>query len=152
MFRKLLDRFRPVRVEDPFFGPLLYMKMPRDRLSYWEGARRFAATGKTAEVFIDAASPTEPPMQAQRDFFRRLETDYPEVCSIVADAFAEDEWARKLMKGPFEKAFSLSSLSIPLCVEPDEEWEITFRARKDEEHLFSATMSGLAVTGVSVDG
>ncbi len=152
MLKKLFDIFRPTRIDDPFFGRLLYMKATRGKLSYWEGARSFEPLGKIAEVFVDTLSETDGPNDAQRDYFRWVESNYASICAIVDGCFRAHSWAGQLMKGRFVEEFSLGSFSIPLCREAAEEWFISFDSASDPDHLFSVTLRGLEARDVSVDG
>jgi hypothetical protein len=150
VFKRFFDRFKPVRLEDPFFGPLLYMKMPRDK-SYWEGWRNFSPLDKKVEVFIDAASPAEATSEPQRHFFRGIERDYRSICADIGDVFRADDWAERLMPGTFEEDFSLGSLSIPLCRETDEEWDMSFDALRDDRFSLWVTLRGRVVRHIAVD-
>ena len=152
MFKNFLAGLKPIKIEDPYFGPLLYMKAARGHSSYWEGALNLEPLHKRIEVYIDAPSPEEPTSQAQRDFFRWVERDYSSICSIVEERFRAEPWAQQLVSGRFEDAFCISSLSIPLCRAPGEEWSIVFEAAADEDHIFTVHFQDREVLSVSIDG
>ncbi len=149
MLNSLLRMFQPVRVEDPYFGSLLFFKA-RKGSSYWEGQREFEPLEKTVELLIDASN-SAGPSEAQRQHFRWVETEYGNLCRAIADRFTEDSWAGRLMDRGFENEFTLSSMSIPLCQDATESWELSFDAKRDT-HLFSITMVGKEPTKVMVDG
>lgn len=149
MLNNLFKIFRPVRLEDPYFGSLLFFKARRG-LSYWEGQREFEPLGKTVALFIDATDSTGP-SQAQQRHFRWVETEYRDLCEAIAIRFREDVWAARLMDRGFDDEFTLSSMSIPLCQDTTESWELSFDAKRDT-HLFSIGMVGREPTKVTVDG
>ena len=149
MLNNLFRMFKLVRLEDPFFGSLLFFKA-RKGLSYWEGQRQFEPLGKTVELLIDALNSTGP-SQAQQQHFRWVESEYRNLCEAIAVRFKDDAWAGQLMDRGFENEFTLSSMSIPLCQDATESWELSFDARRDS-HLFSIAMVGREPTRVTVDG
>jgi len=149
VLNNLFRMFKPVRLKDPYFGSLLFFKARRG-LSYWEGQREFEPLGKTVELFIDASDSTGP-SQAQQQHFRWVETEYGNLCKAVAIRFKDDAWAGRLMDRGFENEFTLSSMSIPLCQDSTESWELSFDAKRDD-HLFSITMVGKEPTTVMIDG
>jgi len=149
LLNNLFKIFRPVRLEDPYFGSLLLFKARRG-LSYWEGQREFEPLGKTVALFIDATDSTGP-SQAQQRHFRWVETEYGTLCETIAGRFKESGWAARLMDRGFDNEFTLSSMSIPLCRDAAESWELSFDAKRDT-HLFSVSMVGREPTNVMVDG
>ena len=149
MLNHLIRMFRPARHEDPYFGSLLFFKGRRGS-SYWEGQREFGPLGKTVELLIDAAD-SAGPSEAQRQHFRWVETEYGNLCRAIADRFTEDRWAGRLMDRGFDNEFTLSCMSIPLCQDQAESWELSFDAKRDT-HLFSISMVGGQPTKVMVDG
>lgn len=149
MLNHLFRMAKPVQLEDPYFGSLLFFKGRRGS-SCWEGQREFGPLGKTVELLIDAAD-SAGPSEAQRQHFRWVETEYGNLCRAIADRFTEDSWAGRLMDRGFHNEFTLSSMSIPLCQGGTESWELSFDAKRDD-HLFSISMVGRKPTQVMVDG
>jgi len=140
---------KTTRIEDLFFGSLLFIKAARGHLSYWEGARAFDSVGQF-EVSIDTSSEAEGPTSTQRDFFRRIERDYKTICAAVEARCRTEAFASRLMPGRFEEAFVGSGLSIPLCDETNEEWSIYFDAAADGKFNLEAMMRGHEVLSVVV--
>jgi len=149
-----LKKFRPLALQDDFFGQLTYMEAPEDRVSYWEAKRVFVPTGREIELFIDAPAPRQPPRQGQREFFLAVEERFKEVLAasevILRPQF--QEWTGQPLTEPFEIEFTMGSFSIPCASLDHATWEMSFDSRSDANHLFTVTFQGLMATGVSIDG
>lgn len=152
MLDKLIRMFAPTRATDPFFGQLTLMRIARGKPSYWEGEKRFGPLDASAMLFIDTARDGGLPTTEQRDFFRWVEKNFDEICIILEQAFRDDSWTSRVMQGEFREEFTLSSFSIPLQSSPEEEWEMSFESATDPEHLFTATLKGLHVQRIAIDG
>lgn len=149
-----LKKFRPLAIEDPFFGSLTYMKMPKGRVSYWEATRLFSPTNREIELFIDAPAPEQPPSESQRRFFSSVEHRFKEVLTsaevILRPRF--EEWCGLPLGQPFEVEFTMASFSIPTLPLEQADWEMSFVSQTDENHLFSVAFTGFSANGVTVDG
>lgn len=154
LFRSLFKRLLPPEIDDEFFGRLIYMKMPKDRDSYWEARCVFSPTGTEVNVFIDAPAPMAAPNDAQRKFFRDVVHDYGEIQAVVAPVLQEqlESWARKPMTRAFADEFTLVSFSIPVPSAAEPEWELSFDNRTDENHMFTIQMRGRSPGEVTIDG
>ncbi|WBA43982.1 hypothetical protein [Hymenobacter canadensis] len=75
-------------MEDPFFGPLRFMKGTTANY-YYEGSGVFAPTGQTIEYFID--SDENGPSEAQREFYRHLQMEFntyvTQIKPLIIDEF-----------------------------------------------------------------
>lgn len=68
LLKELRLRFRPPRLHDPEFGPLLFMYIPRDHSkSYWEGEWLFPPIG--TKIAIGLPGSVEGPDEAGRRFY-----------------------------------------------------------------------------------
>jgi hypothetical protein len=158
MFSKLFARFLPQKIEDPLFGSLVFMNVPKpgrrqtEDLSYWEAEQTSCGFGNPIDLIIDARSSEHPPTDAQRAFFMRVQSDYLDLCLVAETFFRDDLWAVQMLESGFHQEFKLGGLHIPLCEQSDEEWEMTFDAHSDPEHIFSVIMAGPRKGHVSVDG
>jgi hypothetical protein len=150
----LLKKFRPLVIEDQFFGSLTYMKMPKGHVSYWEATRHFSPTNREVELFIDAPAPEQPPSELQRQFFSSVEYRFKEILTsaeaILRSQF--EEWCRQPLGQPFDVEFTTASFSVPTLPLEQANWEISFVSQTDENHLFSVAFSGLSANGVTIDG
>ncbi|OAI19158.1 MULTISPECIES: hypothetical protein [Methylomonas] len=154
LISSLLKKFRPLEVDDPFFGLITYMKMPRGRISYWEATRLFKPSNREIELFIDAPAAELPPNELQRQFFTSVEVRFKEVLKAVELVLRPqfEEWTRKPLCESFEVEFTMTSFSIPCASLEHAEWEISFESKSDANHLFSVSLIGLVAKGVSIDG
>lgn len=154
MLGKFFERFKPHKFEDPYFGTLIFFKAARSHHSYWEGKRVFEWRDGNVEIeiSIDAHSASDAPSKEQREFFEWVEANFNAVCLAVAQHLQTEPWTGRVTIKPFMDEFTVGHLSIPLCEQPNEEWEIGFDSGSDPEHLYTARLSGLAVTDISMDG
>ena len=150
----LLKKFRPVELDDKFFGHLTYMKMPKGRISYWEAKKVFAPTGHEIELFIDAPAPEQPPDEIQHQFLMSIESKYGEILVAVETVLRPqfEEWSRKTLSETFGDEFTMTSFSIPHAALHDAQWEMSFESKTNAQHLFTVSISGQIATGVTIDG
>ena len=153
MLNKFFERFQPTRWEDPFFGSLLFMKAARGFTSYWEGEIIFKTFEDqiSIEVFIDTSSERDRPSAEQREYFRWVEKEFESICHAIDERLRAEPWGH-VTKRRFAEEFTVGGLRIPLCRQPNEEWEISFDSASDPEHLYTATLNGLIVTNIAMDG
>ncbi|HEV8326393.1 MAG TPA: hypothetical protein VGQ08_02830 [Nitrospiraceae bacterium] len=154
MLSDLLKKLRPLEVDDEFFGCLIYMKMPKGRISYWEAKRTFSSSGREIELFIDAPALELPPSELQRQFFLTVERHYSSILAAVETVLRPqfEEWSRKPLSGAFSTEFTMTSFSIPNVVIEDSRWQMYFESQTDANHLFNVALRGEHPTGVSIDG
>ncbi|WP_285608087.1 hypothetical protein [Geothrix edaphica] len=150
----LLKKFRPLQVDDSFFGRITYMKVHTANASYWEAKRSFAPTGREIELFIDAPAPEQPPNTLQRQFFENVESRFIEIAAAAEYVLRPlfEKWTHQPLSNPFDVEFTLTSFSIPCVAFDNADWEMSFESKTDENHLFSVAFSGMNATKVSVDG
>jgi len=150
---ELFKRFKPVEVDDAFFGRLVYIKRSNGR-SYWEGRHRFSPCRQEIGVFIDAPGHRQAPDQKQREFFSWVERDYEAIIASVGRVLRPqyEQWTRKPFAKPFKSEFKLTSFDIPLQTGDPMEWEMCFDSETDANHLFSVTLQGAEAICVSIDG
>lgn len=154
MLEFLLKRFRPFEMEDPFFGRLVYMKMPRERGSYWEAKRVFGPTGKDIEMLIDAPAARQPPSERQRQFYKAVEDNYAEIFAIAAAAVKPEleEWMQRPVDRPIEEDLTMTGFSIPDTELRHAEWDMGFDSASDMSHFINVYFLGMKPTQVSFDG
>jgi hypothetical protein len=145
---------RAPRLDDPFFGRLVYRKMRDQRLSHWQAARVFAPTGQEIDLFIRAPSPPAAPTEAQRAFYRDVEDGYADILAALEPRLRPEveEWLGRKIAGALDAELTLASFSIPVPSAILPSWEISFAAATDPDHLFTATLRGREVQEVSIEG
>ena len=154
ILKSLLKIFRPLIIDDPFFGSLTYMKMPKGRISYWEATRFFAPTNREVELFIDTPAPEQPPSDLQRQYFSDVETRFKEILAAAEIVLRPkfEAWSRQSLVQPFASEFIMTSFSIPALPLEQADWEISFESQTDKNHLFTVSFKGLNASGVTIDG
>ena len=150
----LLKKFRPLEVEDEFFGHLVYMKMPKGRIAYWEAKRLFSPSGREIELFIDAPGPEQAPAELQREFFAAVERNYSKIVTAVESVLRSqfEEWTGKPLAAPFDSEFTMTSFSIPHAPLGVAQWEMSYESRSDANHLLTVSFQGETATRVTIDG
>lgn len=82
LLRELRLRFRPPRLEDPSFGTLLYMHIPRaPEKSYWEGEWLFPPTG--SKVAISVPGTPLGPNDSARAFYLAMPARFERIIEVV---------------------------------------------------------------------
>lgn len=144
---------KPTKLENEFFGTMLFLEDKKDALkSYYECRRHFIPSGKTIEIGIDGN--VNGPTQKQIDFFKSIEDNY----SIIAEAITpliEDEfgnWKEGFKINDFLKEFEPVYLQLPRCENKPIVWEIAFESDHDRNHTFTLTMSDVDAKEVLIDG
>lgn len=135
----LLRPFRAMRRKDPWFGTMLYMG---GRSGYCEGKATFTPTGSVIEVFVDGLADDD--MEQQHEFFQQLVREWPtlrdEIGKILLERWREQEPEHPI-SSPWEQ-FQVSSLSIPKAPFETAEWDVSFGASADPNHLWTVSMKG----------
>ena len=93
LLNELSLRFRPRRLQDPVFGTLLYMYIPRDpSRSYWEGEWLFPAT--QTKVAITLPGTVEGPRESGRAFYAAVPARFDDIIARARPALDEvfTEW------------------------------------------------------------
>ena len=82
LLKELRLRLRPPKLEDPDFGPLLFMYIPRDpSKSYWEAEWPFPPTG--TQISISLPGSVEGPTEAGRQFYLAIPARFEEILRTV---------------------------------------------------------------------
>jgi len=144
---------KPTKLENEFFGTMLFLKDKKDTLkSYYECRRHFIPSDNTIEIGIDGD--ITGPTQKQIDFFKSIEYNY----SIIAKAISpliEDEfgnWKEGFKINHFEKEFEPVYLRLPRCENKPIIWEIAFESDHDRNHTFTLIMSDFEAKEILIDG
>ena len=120
---------KPVKINDLFFGELLFMEVKSSPAnSYFEGWRDFKPLGEKIEVGVSGS--LQGPTQAQKDFFKQIEDDYAlliqRITPLIEDAF--HEWQADFRVNNFAAEFKPVYLFVPDCEQNSLEWEIAFES------------------------
>jgi hypothetical protein len=120
---------KPVKINDSFFGELLFMEVKANPAnSYFEGWRHFEPTDEQIEVGVSGS--LQSPTQVQKDFFRQVEANYALVTQRIIPLIEHTfhEWQADFKINNFAKAFKPVYLFIPSCVQNPIKWEIAFES------------------------
>ncbi len=142
MFEFWKDLFRPIRKQDPRFGPLRYLRDAR----MWEGNRHFAPVGHEVGVVIfgEASGPTD----RQCAFFDELAARYGGLWPAIRerlDAAARDYG----LEGATQ--FRFDGLSIPEQPGDTADWDLSYETEPPSRFYFNVLFKGWTPVMVVVD-
>ena len=144
---------KTIKINDDFFGEMRFMKIKKNpSKNYFECKRNFQPIGKDIEIGIEGD--VEGPIQKQKDFFRRIEKNYPEYCKefvpIIENEFKN--WKEDFVIKNFNEEFIPVYLWIPRCESTPIIWEIAFESGHDLNHTFNVTMNDDKAKEILIDG
>lgn len=135
---RIVERFKPVRRQDPVFGSMLYMG---DKLGYWEGKTRFPPTDCEIEVFVDGSR--QDSMERQHHFFESVCREWAQLRETIAPKLREihSQANLKTLAAPWEE-FAVTSISIPAADLESGVWTNGLNAKSDDAHSYFIEMRG----------
>ena len=144
---------KTIKIEDKFFGKMLFSEFKKNpEKNYFECRRHFKPTNEIIEIGIegDVTGPTE----MQKDFFRKIESDYKEITSSIKPMIEKEfrNWKEDFEITDFNKEFKAVYLYLPRCEKETKVWEIAFESEHDLNHTFTLTMNDLNATEILIDG
>jgi hypothetical protein len=144
---------KPTKLENEFFGTMLFLEDKKDSLkSYFECRRQFIPSDKIIEIGIDGD--VSGPTQKQIDFFKSVEDNYSIITKAISPLI-EDEfgnWKEGFKINDFQKEFEPVYLRLPRCDNKPIVWEIAFESDHDRNHTFTLTMSNFDGKEILIDG
>ena len=142
MFEFWKDLFRPIRMQDPDFGPLRYLRDAR----MWEGRLDFAPLGHEVGVVVfgDAGGPTD----RQRAFFGELVARYDGLWPAIRgmlEAAARDHGLEAATR------FRFDCFSIPEQPGDTADWDLSYETEPPSRFYFNVMFKGWTPEMVVVD-
>lgn len=144
---------KPTKLENEFFGTMLFLKHKRDSLkSYFECRRHFKPSGQIIEIGIEGD--VTGPAQDQIDFFKSIEDNYSIITKAISPLIQDEirNWKEDFEIKDFYEEFKPVYLSLPRCANNPVIWEIVFESYQDRNHTFSITMSDFDAREIFIDG
>lgn len=146
MWQRLKRVFRPLSIDDPTFGRIVYHRGSRA----WEGAISppFAEQEVGLVVEADEGGPSE----RQRQFYDELKSRYADLRTMIEDVLLEtlQNWDSSIGRKEVWERFRLESMSIP-GLSDDASWELCYTLSGDP-HYFCVMFEAWSIEGVRVDG
>ena len=144
---------KTIKIEDEFFGKMVFSEFKKNpEKNYFECRRYFKPTNEIIEIGIEGnvTGPTE----IQKDFFRKIESDYDEITSSIKPMIENEfrNWKEDFKITDFNKEFKAVYLYLPRCEKEPKVWEIAFESEHDLNHTFTLTMNDLNATEILIDG
>ena len=127
LLKELGLRLHPPTLEDPDFGRLQYMYIPRDpSLSYWEGEWVFPPTG--TKVAISLPGSVDGPIESGRQFYLSLPARFEDILRSVRPALEGvfGRWLERTMDPDIWREVTLAGFSVD---DPDAvptAWDVSF--------------------------
>lgn len=144
---------KPIRIENHFFGKMLFLGNKKDpSKSYFECRRHFKPSDKIIEIGIDGTETG--PTQIQIDFFKSVEDQYKEITDSIRPLI-EDEfgnWQEGFRIKDFNQEFEPVYIRLPSCENKVIIWEIAFESDHDKNHTFTVTMNNFVAKEILIDG
>ena len=144
---------KPIKLENDFFGTMLYIEDKKNSLNnYFECRRHFNPTNKIIEIGINGTETG--PTKKQIDFFKSIEENYTAIAKEISPLIENEfqNWKEDFKINNFQKEFEPVYLQIPLCNEKPIIWEIAFESEHDMNHTFTLTMSDFVAKEILIDG
>lgn len=144
---------KPDKIEDEFFGTMTFFEFKKEpQKNYFECKRHFEPTGRIIEIGIDGDKSGI--TDEQKDFFKSIEDNYPEICKAVTPLIESEfgYWKEGFQIHDFQKEFEAVYLSLPRSVTNPVVWEIAFESDHDRDHTFTLTMSDFEAKEILIDG
>jgi len=123
MIKRILQSFRPIYMEDPFFGRIEF-----EKVGFWVASPLFKPLGTRVEVLIGADE--NGPVEADREFYREIERRYETLFEVILDAIikeAKEEalWKPEFSRESLRKDLRLDTININPQDQGDGRWDIT---------------------------
>ena len=137
-------------INHPFFGELNFAG---SKVNYFEGNTLFPPLNKNVEFVISA--PIEGPSQEQVNYFKNLSSSYLEIETQAKEIIEEEfrNWKEDFEIKDFQNEFNLVFISLPsLNNKSNEELELAFETKHDENHTFTVHYKDLKAIHVNIDG
>ena len=144
---------KTIKIDDEFFGKMIFSEFKKNpEKNYFECRRHFKSTDEIIEIGIEGnvTGPTE----VQKDFFRKIESDYDKIISSIKPMIENEfrNWKEDFKITDFKKEFKAVYLFLPRCEKEPKVWEIAFESEHDLNHTFTLTMNDLSATEILIDG
>ena len=140
-------------IDNEFFGEMTFLENKKEPLkSYFECRRHFKPTNNSIEIGIEVNETG--PTKLQKDFFRKIESDYDKIISSIRPLVENEfqNWKEDFKIIDFRKEFKAVYLFLPRCKNEPIPWEITFETEHDLNHVITITMCDLKATEILIDG
>ncbi|MBI3219947.1 MAG: hypothetical protein HYZ44_10575 [Bacteroidetes bacterium] len=144
---------KQTKIENEFFGTMLFLENKKDSLkSYFECRRHFSPSDKMIEIGVDGD--VSGPTQKQINFFKSIEDNYSIIVKAISPLIENEfgNWKEGFKIDNFQKEFEPVYLRLPRCENKPIVWEIAFESDHDRDHTFTITMSDFDATEVLIDG
>ena len=144
---------KSTKINNDFFGPMLFMENKKDpNKSYFECRRHFKPSNQLIEIGITAD--LIGPGQNQIDFFKSIEDRYSEITQSIAPVIEAEfhNWQSNFKIENFQSEFRPVYLQIPKCQSTPIIWEIAFESDHNLDHTFTLTMHDFVANEILVDG
>lgn len=109
----------------------------------WYGAATIPFAPASSEVFCCIAADRDGPTDAQRAFFRHIESTYPalveKLVPIIEEAF--QAWQVGFTVSDFASEFKPVEITIPIIIGQPIQWSWSFETVHEPDHLLAVCMS-----------
>lgn len=127
LLQRILAPFKPLALEDPEFGTLLFMHIPRNPAkSYWECEWLFPPTNTRISIALPGSA--EGPAASSRAFYLGLTDDFARILNLARPKLdhAIREWLDRPLSADLWKDVRLSGFGVENPSASPREWDISF--------------------------
>lgn len=135
------------KFNDDFFGLLNYQKFKDSSKNFYEGEMMFQNTKTGILIEADENGPTN----TQKEFFKKLEHDYPKIKNDIIIPFIKKEFEdtiEELDLANFDSGFEFDGISMN---RNKNNWGITYYSNT-MRHYISIDFQGMTPLHIQIDG
>ncbi len=132
IFHNLKLRLSPLRINDPDFGPLLFIFIPNaPDQSYWEGEWTFPKTG--SKISIGLPGDEHGPHSAARQFYLKLPGRFEQIISAARPELQKvlSKWRQQDLPPDIFTVITLTGFGLENPKEQPLRWDISFETTGD---------------------
>ncbi|WP_024955859.1 hypothetical protein [Sulfurospirillum arcachonense] len=145
-FKKLFKLSNVPDVDHPFFGKMLYAE------GYWEVSELTFNQYSNLGITVNASEndPFEPHENFTKSILSNLDETIQKLKPKISKEF--ESFLQKPVPDNFFDEFTLVGLSTPENGDTNNDWEISFDCKSDQNHMFTVYFENGVASEVSVDG
>jgi hypothetical protein len=147
--KDLLGINKPKNIFHPFFGKLNLAKNEFHNQWFWNGVVTFEGQSIALRIYSGKEEPSEKYVNFFTNTMKNLDWLIKESSPFVKHSF--EIWTNKAYFEYFLDEFKCVSLDIPVECNAENNWQITFARRSDEDFVFTIYVVNNKVESTDLD-
>lgn len=103
---------------------------------------------KKVSVFFETDSPDRLPTVSQKQFLQMIIDSFHQVRNDISKAFPDDSNEAKEKLNFEDGQYELSTLGIPLNIDKDPKWDLSFQHGQDKSRFLLCSFEGMSAVNV----